>query len=384
MTKTKKLFTLTALLFAFSILMFLIELLIKTRFFSPSKLEGAVFSYLRDHFLSEDPPEYIEQPFLGFSNNPTIDNVTATKRINNLGLVRDNSTKVKSQESTYRILFLGGPSTFGMVSRGNETYPAIIENFLNPLVDSLTKGKKKNVECLNAGLRGATSADILTHYIFKYQYLDPDLIIIHGGFNDAYTYLCRTHGIEYQPDYHTSKRVFRNIDKPSWYVLPFLYSRTLCYIYIKLKLSDFLNSKPQYNQFYRYENFNLWFDYGNDSIFSKRYNALYNNYSNLVTIAKSKKQTIMLVPEIYYEYDKTFGSGNEKSFIEGMKKNTTFFRAIAAENMVSICELNASSFNREMYPSGEDRYLNTVGEVHKAKQILPCIVEILSASKKNN
>ena len=375
--KTYKIIILT-IVFA----LILAELYARHFVFNSDLTRGKAYNHLLWEIRDKDKNDFLEQPFLGYSNLP---NAKKEKPVNNLGLVRFEDITIEKQTGVLRILFLGGPSTYGMgVEKAEQTFPIIIESLLQGKIDSLTNKKYNSVECLNAGLSGATSAEILTEYLFKFQYLDPDIIVVHAGFNDAYTYLCKQYGVKYQPDYHTVKRIYKNITPVKGILKYLLYSKSFGWLYINTcsEFRSYLNGIPAYNTFYKFTNNSIWFTHGNDSIFSHKYNAYYNNIKALITIAHSKNQRVLLVPEIYKKYDTLFGVGNEEWFIKCMKQNTEFARKLSKEKRVYNCELDKEAFTNEMYPNGEDRYLNELGEQTKANQILPCIINVIASEKK--
>ncbi len=81
-----------------------------------------------------------------------------------------------------RVICLGGSTTYGStVPLPNQTWPAVLEEILRA---KLPQGWS-DVEVLNGGLSYGTSAEILTHYHFKYHYYRPDVVIINEGGNDA-------------------------------------------------------------------------------------------------------------------------------------------------------------------------------------------------------
>jgi hypothetical protein len=360
------------------------EFLMGILVFNDKTLKGRIYSQLRSTLRESDNHGYITQPYLGYSNRPQPICSDSSFTINRAGLKRIGETTIGKPSSTYRILFLGGPSTWGMTHDLRNTFPILIENELNKKIDSLTKTKFKKVECLNAGLIGATSAEILSQYVFKWRYYNPDLIVIHAGFNDAFTYLCQAYDVKYQPDYHTAKRVLPIEIKLNGFIKPLLKSKIISYIIIKVLYHDFLTDSPRYNPFFKYQNSNIWFDYGNDSLYSPKYNALYNNISALTLVAQSCGQKVLLVPEFYYKYDTLFGKSNEALFKKGMITNDSLFKKIADEKHILICYLDIKNFAPDMFPDGEDRYVNEKGEKTKAKLILPYITsEIIDTNKSN-
>jgi len=93
-----------------------------------------------------------------------------------------------------RVLCLGGSTTYGWgVAHAAEAYPARLEAILGRELPSGVNG----VEVINGGLPYGTSAEMLTHYLFKFHYFRPDLVILEAGGNDADA-LTR---LWYQPDY---------------------------------------------------------------------------------------------------------------------------------------------------------------------------------------
>ena len=77
------------------------------------------------------------------------------------------------------ILVLGGSTTFGdhHSKDPNETWVSAAQNFL------INNGVP-NFRLINAGLNYATSAELLAHYVFVGQHLNPSIVILDGPGND--------------------------------------------------------------------------------------------------------------------------------------------------------------------------------------------------------
>jgi hypothetical protein len=102
-----------------------------------------------------------------------------TININAHGLRGEEISKEKP-ENTYRIIMVGGSTTFGSGSTSDKT---TIPGFLQKIFDE-TELKQK-VEVINAGLPGATSKEeskYITNYLLEFE---PDFLIIYDGWNDA-------------------------------------------------------------------------------------------------------------------------------------------------------------------------------------------------------
>ncbi len=351
---------------------------------SPNYRGGSIYSELRENLITQGQPSFYEQPYLYYSNNPGLLNYKSETEVNNLGLRQKEETKIVKLDSTYRILFLGGPATWSMMNDGQKAFPALIEKSLNQKIQNYNQSYSK-VECLNAGLRGGTSAEFLTHYVFKFQYLQPDLIVLHCGFNDAVNYLCQSYNIEYQPDYHTTRKFVQESPPMSPLIRFLLHSKAMSYVVIRFMYSDYIYRVPHGNPFYRFKNENLWFQYGNDSMFASGYNAFYNNVKNLVLLAHSKQQRVLFAPDVYYEtnYDTIFGKSNKETLVSGLYKNYEFINRLSAEMNVPVCTLTRKHFTDEMFLPGDDRYVNEKGEVMKAYLIEQSIINIVKSNKED-
>ena len=117
-----------------------------------------------------------ERPFLllkPVQHYPTIN-------INSYGF-RGPEINPEKPEDTFRILVVGGSTTFGHGSQSDDT---TIPGFLQKKFNEIEIGM--NIEIINAGVPSADSARE-SHYI-KNELLkfDPDLFIIYDGTNDAY------------------------------------------------------------------------------------------------------------------------------------------------------------------------------------------------------
>jgi len=113
---------------------------------------------------------------------------------NNSQGYRGSAVPLAHPPNTLRVLFLGGSTTYGEgVDNPEDSYPAQLGKLLQQ--DENFSGK--NIEIINAGLRYGTTAEILTHYLLKYRYYKPDVVIINPGGNDPVAYVTKF----YQPDY---------------------------------------------------------------------------------------------------------------------------------------------------------------------------------------
>lgn len=93
-----------------------------------------------------------------------------------------------------RILFLGGSTTYGwLVHMPDRTYPAHVGKILEANLPEGFDG----VEIINGGVVWATTAEVMTHYLFKYRYYKPDIVVLNVGGNDSQAAIRPN----YHPDY---------------------------------------------------------------------------------------------------------------------------------------------------------------------------------------
>lgn len=79
---------------------------------------------------------------------------------------------------TFRIIALGGSTTWGDHAKDDQTYPYYLETILNDNRDAI------KYEVINAGICGA-DVPMMTSALKKMMKLQPDLVIVHAGWNDV-------------------------------------------------------------------------------------------------------------------------------------------------------------------------------------------------------
>lgn len=95
---------------------------------------------------------------------------------------RGRAVRLEKDPGTLRVICLGGSTTYGWgVDNPGQTYPSYLESVL---AQRSVPGFDR-VEVVNAGIPWGTTAEILTHYHFKFHYFRPDLVVLNVGSNDA-------------------------------------------------------------------------------------------------------------------------------------------------------------------------------------------------------
>ena len=125
---------------------------------------------------------------------------------NSLGF-RDREFSLQKPDGVYRIVALGGSTTYTVMVEDNEkTFTANLERTLKKQFGY------KNIEVINAGVEGFNSWETLINLAFRVLDLNPDLIIIYHGTNDVHTRLVEPSA--YEGDNSGRRKQWRNPSVP--------------------------------------------------------------------------------------------------------------------------------------------------------------------------
>ena len=78
----------------------------------------------------------------------------------------------------FRIVCLGGSTTFGAYLEAEEAWPRLLEDTL--------RREGLDVEVVNAGVAWYTSAHSLVNYVLQMRYFNPDVVVVMHAVNDLY------------------------------------------------------------------------------------------------------------------------------------------------------------------------------------------------------
>lgn len=121
--------------------------------------------------------------------------------INNLGY-RGKSLSITKEEGVFRIVCLGGSSTFSLGVPNEETWPQQLEDQLNSRFLQTMR-----VEVINAGVPGYTTAESLINLNLRLLDLQPDVIVIYHSYNDYKP----NRFPDYEPDYSHWRRPYGKV-----------------------------------------------------------------------------------------------------------------------------------------------------------------------------
>lgn len=138
--------------------------------FTASPQERLIYTGTMDEIERGLSSLLIEQPFLNYGPNPQND-------ANRFGFRSDEIT-LEKPDGVYRIATLGGSTTYGWGVSRDEAWP-------NQLGTILREEYGYNVEVINGGVPSYISQNSLINFQFRILELDPDLVIVFHGGNDA-------------------------------------------------------------------------------------------------------------------------------------------------------------------------------------------------------
>jgi len=142
-------------------------------------LEEDRFEYSLHSYLRPDNQRYIPHHYLNYYPNPKY---KRGKTFHNSLGYRNDEFSIKKPERVFRIVAIGGSSTYTISVKDNEkTFTSQLERILQD------KYGYNNVEVINAGVGGYNSWESLVNLQFRVLDLDPDLIIVYHGTNDVQT-----------------------------------------------------------------------------------------------------------------------------------------------------------------------------------------------------
>jgi len=267
---------------------------------------------------------------------------------------------------TLRILCLGGSTTYGSgVAQADQTYPAHLERLL---ANDLPPGWE-GVEVLNGGVPHGTSAEMLTHYHFKYRYYRPDVAILNTGGNDAEA-LAYPH---YSPDYSHWRQNLQTLRPLPAHSRWIVRSRIGAMFVLALFYSDQVSGghllrttgKPPTAHWYRRS------DGGREQKIGDADLAFRANVEALVRMLRQDGVKVLLVP---FRPSPVRGGEYREFLLAQMARNEAILRELADKYDTGFAPFPAEAISRENWV--DPCHLNGPGCLEKARHIVPFVREI--------
>ncbi len=134
--------------------------------------EKVMYLYSAAEITGRASSQLIPMPYVNYVASPDYEGH------NRLGY-RGPEVAIPKPSNVFRIVALGGSTTYSTATTAEEAYPHQLQNILREDYG------QANVEVVNAGLPGYTSWDLLAAYMYRVVELEPDMLLIYEAINDV-------------------------------------------------------------------------------------------------------------------------------------------------------------------------------------------------------
>ncbi len=307
---------------------------------------------------------FVPQPYLVYVPGPGYSNAAGPQH-NEQGY-RGEAVPRRRQPHTARVLCMGGSTTYSSrVKDASQTYPAWLQRILAERLPPGVQG----VEVINAGLPSGTTAEVLTHWVFKFHLYEPDVVVIHTGGNDAAAFARPG----YQPDYSHWRGPFQ-VPKPLAPVgRKLMSSRAAAMVTIlllhgadpRVNLLDLPSDQPPPTR---------WFEPDKDPQGRVRLRsteiAFLHNLDTVIRLIKGKGANVVLVP-----FRPAPSNGYSPNVLAAMRQNEDILN-----QMGRVLQVSVAPFPLEIISPGnwlDFCHVNGAGSREKAAHIAPYVRQVL-------
>jgi lysophospholipase L1-like esterase len=306
-------------------------------------------------YTSIKPADFAFTPHPYLSYYPTPNYRKGQTFHNSLGY-RADEFPIKKPDGVYRIVVLGGSST----------YDVSIENNANIFTAQLEQQLKEkygyqNVQVINAGVPGYNSWELLVNLEFRVLDLAPDLVIIYEGVNDVHARMVEPS--VYRGDDLGRRQAWQAPRVALWEhsALLRILSRTMNATR-QVGIDDFMSS-PTYLSWpfedrLREEKLDpVDILKENPPVYFRR------NLEDIVAVAKENGVEIMFSTWAYSPYLKDYAS--EAYYQQGFKENNNVVKEVAADQHIPLFDFAAVMPQDAKYWA-DGRHSNEAGALVKA------------------
>lgn len=345
----------------------------KIHFFKKIEYERVKGMLANDGNQAKILSKYLPSQYTLLSLNPEYRNEKGIRIHNALGY-RGEEFLLEKEKNIYRILCLGGSTTYcSYIDNNEDTYPAILQRELNKQVrkKQFSSFPYDSVQVINAGIEGANMFLIMAQYQYKYRYFNPDMVVIHEGINDGYAYM----GDVYTTDYtHLRTNIFSFKPLPVWlrgFMKSELFSMLACLSVFRERLM--INKIVDDNLYPEWHKVRK----GKGDYFEKKYNAFYQNSVMLSKQIKGDSIEVIFFPMLY---NKEVASQSENSeFKKAVDIHRDFWREIALSTNSQYISVEPDTISARLF--FDACHLNKDGNSIKASIVSRKIESVIAASE---
>ena len=149
----------------------LIEIMLSNHFKTAGTHEQKIMYLYSLQEIRELQSNIIPVPFISYVPDPAFESHNA------LGY-RGPEIAIPKPQGAFRIVAMGGSTTYSTGTTAQESYPAFLQSILR---DDYSY---RHVEVINAGVSGYSSWEVLSSFAFRVLELEPDMLIYYGALND--------------------------------------------------------------------------------------------------------------------------------------------------------------------------------------------------------
>ncbi len=307
-------------------------------------LEYSLYSY-----LSPDNQRYIRHHYLNYYPNP---GYKRGKTYHNSLGYRNREFPVKKPEGVFRIVVLGGSSTYTIKVKDNEeTFTAQLEKILRD------KYGYEDVEVINAGAGGYNSWESLINLEFRVLDIEPDLIVVYHGTNDVHARLVDPES--YRGDNSGRRKQWKS---PS---VPLLEHSALFRVLLRksgittqVGIGNFVDADTAYSPYSIKDHDPAELLEKNPPVYFRR------NLNNMIAVSRANDADIILSTWAYSPYFDDYASMG--FYQKGLAQNNEVVKEAAASNRVPLFDF-ASVMPADKKYWADGRHVNELGAEKKAE-----------------
>lgn len=351
---------------SFLALFFTLEVIGRSLFNSASlrpTLHRGVAATLRlmDHDIWRENAQYESNPYSLYWNKSNAQ-VNGVRTTCSLGY-RWHGREISESAPDYRILVLGGSTTFS-----NYCFQDYRDSWCYQLELLLrSEFPESSIEVINAGLNYGMSSELLSHFMFKGQFLKPNLVILHGPGNDS---LPASLG-DYSTDYSKTRDFVYHTRRPMEKVLLSKSGLLRCLYAIWLNAPHYAKLEP--------------IEFPNNELQETNLNncqgeTFMNNLNSFINLCVEKEITFAYLPFLYSSIDRmTKFHGNLSKALCEFEARLTFKARMRIKHLnskeVNFFECPDSDFSDEDFY--DSCHLIQTGEKKKAEIVAQQVINLL-------
>lgn len=287
---------------------------------------------------------YRPLPYVNYGLTPNLERKPGSRgqvRSSNALGFRGDEIESPKPDGRYRVVCLGGSTTYSDLVNDDETYPVHLERLLAESRPDL------DVEVVNAGVPSYTSAESLANLVFRCLDLEPDAIVLYQAANDL-----RTRGYaNYDDAYFHYRRVWDgSLDDPT--------------------ISDMEELRGGINRFIQHDAPQS--DVPRDELIRRSGTDAYRrNLVSMIGVARIHGVEPVFVTFLA-DRDNEYTDDAMVRGIEGYNRTMT---AVAEEHGVTLIDLASRMPHEGMF--GDPVHMNANGTLQKARVIAAGMLEML-------